>query len=150
MNLADADGPTPAFTAPAPNGACSTIVKFTIRVHDGYEWSGWSPSAVVNLWMACDANHDGVCDQGDVDCIIERWPTDCPQEPCLCDLEADLDGNGNVGLSDIVRVTPDWGRSCTERARSTVPPTDSTSSHETAPRTTASQGSAKPWLTLQP
>ncbi len=114
VNLIDADSPTPSFTAPEIHPACSATLKFALRVSDGYEWSDWSPSEIVTVRMACDANHDGVCDQGDIDFILEHWARNCHNEACLCDLAGDLDGNGNVGLSDTIRVTAEWGRSCAE------------------------------------
>jgi hypothetical protein len=114
VELVDADGPTPSFTAPPLDTACSMTLKFALRVHDGYEWSDWSRSEVVTVRMGCDANHDGVCDQGDWDFIIAHWVTNCAEDACLCDLEGDLDGNGNVGLADVLQVIAELGRSCVE------------------------------------
>jgi len=116
VELIDADSATPSFTAPVLSGACTMILKFALRVYDGYEWSDWSRSGVVTVWMGCDTNHDGVCNQADADFISApgRWAQNCPEDACLCDLEGDLDGNGNVGLADIMRVIAEWERSCSE------------------------------------
>lgn len=116
VELSGDDSATPSFVAPDIGDACQTTLQFCLRVFDGYDWSDWSLPEVVTVWMACDANHDGVCNQADAEFISApgRWGTNCPEESCLCDLEGDLDGNGNVGLADVMRVIAEWERSCSE------------------------------------